>query len=323
MKSDDLFIGIDLGGTNVRAGAITADARLINVKEAPIEAHMGPKYGIEKISSLIESVVKETPQAVAAIGIGSTGPLDRERGAIQNPYTLPGWHDVDIVSPLKKRFGVPVALENDADSAALGESWAGGGRYFDRLAMITIGTGIGSGFVFNGEIYRGVSGYHPEGGHIIVDPSGPQCYCGAHGCWESLVSGPAIAKFARTSARLKSSSIFVDCRGQPDTINATMVFKAASEGDSLAKEIVEQSAVYIGLGLISVIMLYLPDCIVLSGGVIRSYSLLKNKIAQIIAHHDKVVPIDKVHIIRSKLDQSAGLFGAARAAQLLLIDETK
>ena len=119
------------------------------------------------------------------------------RGTINNPYTLPTWEDVPIVDFLVDRFGVPVSLENDADAAALGEYWQGAGRDVQRLCAVTVGTGIGTAYILHGKIVRGNGGWHPEGGHMIIDPSGPQCYCGAKGCWESLASGSAIALFAR------------------------------------------------------------------------------------------------------------------------------
>jgi glucokinase len=318
MNVNGILIGIDLGGTNVRVGAITPARELLTFQDATIEAQQGPKMGVKKIAGLIEAVLAKVNQPISAIGIGSTGPLDREGGRIQNPYTLPGWEDVDIVSVINARFGVPVALENDADAAALGESWVGAGRGLKRLAMITIGTGVGTGFVQNGKIYRGVNGFHPEGGHIIIDPSGPECYCGAHGCWESLVAGPAIAKIAREDPALPKSSIYQACGGNLKKINAVMIFEGARQGDIFAKRLVDQTAHYIALGFVSVMMLYLPDCIVLTGGVTRSYDLLESRIQEILTRHDVVVPVHQVQIRLSELGQHAGMFGAARAAELLL-----
>ena len=320
MPANGILIGVDLGGTNVRVGAITPDGNLLTFQNTLIKARQGPEKGVQKVSDLIDAVSSDVNQPILGIGIGSTGPLDRERGCIQNPYSLPGWEDVNIISPLGKRFGVPVTLENDADAAALGESWAGAGRGLSRLAMITIGTGVGSGFVFNGKIYRGVSGYHPEGGHIIIDPAGPECYCGAQGCWESLISGPAIVQLAREAENLKDSSLHDACAGQPDQIEAAMIFDAARSDDPLAIQIIEQTANYIALGFVSVIMLYLPDCIVLTGGVVRSFDLLEPHIQRTIARHNVIVPAHQVQIRLSELGQQAGMFGAARAAQLLLIE---
>jgi glucokinase len=321
-STNRILIGIDLGGTNVRAGAVSSDGKLLHWQDAPIEAARGPETGLQTITQLVDEVLVQVDQPVVAIGVGSTGPLDRQRGCIQNPYTLPGWEDVDIVSPLQARFGVPVVLENDADAAALGESWVGAGRGVPRMSMVTIGTGVGTALILNGEIYRGLGGEHPEGGHIIIDPSGPKCYCGAHGCWESLVSGPAIAQFARNSDGLKSSILYKECQGDLDKIDAAMVFNAARQRDMLCSRLVDHTAGYIALGLVSLMMLTLPDCIVLTGGVLRSYDLLEERIRSVIARHDVIISAIKVKLQLAMLGQQAGIFGAARAAQLLLLETT-
>ncbi len=313
---NDVFIGVDLGGTNVRVGAITPLGDMLTWQAAEIEASRGPEAGVKKISALVQHVAASSDGSIKGIGIGAPGPLDRQHGTIQNPYTLPGWEHVDIVSPIANQFGVPVALENDADAAALGEFWVGAGQGKSSLAMVTIGTGVGTALILNGQIFRGIGGAHQEGGHMIIDPTGPDCYCGAHGCWESLVSGTAIAKFARTAPELLSSTLYQTSQGDVDQLTASMVFDAAREGDPLSLRLVDQTATYIALGLVNIIMLYLPDLVVLTGGVLRSYDLLEERIHSIIAHHDVVVPAHQVTIQLSQLGQQAGMFGAASAAQL-------
>jgi glucokinase len=315
-----VLIGIDLGGTNVRAGAVTGDGQLLNWKDAPIEAARGPEAGLQTITCLVEDVITQAGRPVLALGVGSTGPLDRQRGCIQNPYTLPGWEDVDIVTPLREHFGFPVALENDADAAALGEAWAGSGQGVKRMVMLTIGTGVGYALILNTEIYRGLGGEHPEGGHILIDPSGPECYCGAHGCLESLVAGPAIARFARESEAAKTSPFLQKVASIPQEIDAATIFEGARQGDAFCRSLVDKTANYIALGLVNIIMTTLPDCIVLTGGILRSYDMLEDKIRATLAGYDIIVPAKKVQIQLSKLGQSAGLYGAARAAQLLLME---
>ena len=317
---EGILLGIDLGGTNVRAGAVTQDGQLLHWQERPIEATRGPEVGLKTIQQLTDEVATLAGQPIAALGIGSTGPLDRQRGCIQNPYTLPGWEDVDIVTPLQERFGVPVALENDADAAALGEAWAGSGQGVKRMFMVTIGTGVGTSLILNGEIYRGLGGEHPEGGHIIIDPSGPECYCGARGCWESLISGPAIAQFARNAQELRSSALYNECQGDLEKIDAAMVFDVARRGDDLCTQLIKKTAEYIALGLVSIMMLNLPDCIVFTGGILHSFDLLESRIQAVIVQHDVIIPAKKVDIQLALLGQQAGMIGAARAAQLLLLD---
>jgi len=315
--TDGILIGIDLGGTNVRVGVLSPDGHLLAWQAASMEAALGPAAGLQKIAQLVAKALEQVQQPLLALGIGSTGPLDRARGCIQNPYTLPGWEDVDIASPLREKFGAPVALENDADAAALGESWVGAGRGLARMAMVTIGTGVGYALVVDGNIYRGVGEAHPEGGHIILDPSGPECYCGARGCWESLVSGPAIAQFARSAHGLESSMLIRECRGDPEQIDAESIFRVARMGDRFSQQIVERTADYIGLGLVSLMMLTLPDCIVMTGGVLRSFDLLEGRIRAVIARHNVIIPSEKIAIQPASLSQQAGVFGAARAAWLL------
>jgi glucokinase len=320
VEQTGILIGIDLGGTNVRAGAVSLEGQMLHWQDAPIEAERGPEHGLRIITGLIEAVLRQVNRPVAALGIGSTGPLDRRQGRIQNPYTLPGWEDVDIVSPLGEKFSVPIALENDADAAALGEAWVGAGRGVPRMAMVTIGTGVGMALILSGKIYRGLNDEHPEGGHMIIDPTGPACYCGAHGCWESLVAGPAIASFARKASDLRSSALYTACQGDLDQIEARMVFETARLGDGMCARLVQQTAEYIGLGLVSLMMLVLPDCLVLTGGVLRSLDLMEERIRRVIARHNVIIPANQVALQPALLSQQAGVFGAARAAQLLIME---
>lgn len=315
-RETGVYIGVDLGGTNVRAGAITPDGDLLAWQETPTEAAQGPEKGLGRIESLIQAVANNAGQPLLGIGIGSTGPLDRERGRIQNPYTLPGWEDVDIVTPLRERFGVPVALENDADAAALGEAWMGAGKGAPRMVMVTIGSGVGFAAILDGKIYRGLHGAHPEGGHLILDPSGPECYCGARGCMEMLVSGPAIARYAQESAGLRSSAMYDMVAGRIEEIDAGKVFAAARMGDPLAQEIVARTGEYTGMGLMTMMMLFLPDCIVLTGGILRSYDLLEEKIRSVIIRHNVIIPAEAVQLKLAELGQHSGVYGASRAAQM-------
>ena len=313
-----ILLGIDLGGTNLRAGAITQDGQLLHWQDKPIEAVRGPEAGLHTIIQLADEVAAQAGQPIAALGVGSTGPLDRERGCIQNPYTLPGWEDVDIVTPLRERLGVPVALENDADAAALGEAWAGSGRGVKRMYMVTIGTGVGTSLILDGQIYRGIGDEHPEGGHILIDPSGPECYCGLHGCWESLVSGPAIARLASESEKAAESAYL----GSLEIIDAATIFTGARQGDTFCQQVVDQTAEYIALGLASLMMSILPDCFVFTGGVVRSFDLLEDKIRASLERFNVIIPASKVRLQLAQLGQQAGLFGAARAAQTLLTEPT-
>lgn len=319
----DILVGIDLGGTYVRVGIFDPGGELLQVYQQPIEAHLGGEAGVRRISALVDRAVRESGSRLIGIGMGATGPVDSQGGLIQNPYTLPGWANVPILKPLKEQFGVPAILENDADVAALGEYWAGAGRGVKRLYAVTVGTGIGTAFILNGHIYRGQDGIHPEGGHHIVNPSGPLCYCGAHGCWEAEAAGPAIAR--RAAGIIKngaSSSLLELAGGDPDRITAYMVAEAAQAGDELAAGVMDTTAFYLGVGIVNCISMFFPETIVLSGGVMKSSGLLLPGIHEVVRKHNVMHPVERVSIVTAKLGYHAGLYGAAYAI-LQFLEESK
>lgn len=299
-----IVVGIDLGGTTVRAGVLTRAGDLLYTASTPIEAALGPQTGLARIERLVEQVVGAAGDvSLQAIGIGSTGPVDRVRGAIQNPYTLPTWEDVDIVHPLAHHFHVPVTLDNDANAAALGEYWLGAGQGAARLYLFTVGTGVGTAFVFNGAIYRGQGGIHPEAGHMLVDPSGPQCYCGGRGCLESLIAGPSIAHWARTWA-------LDDALPQ----DARQIADLARGGHRAAQTVIERAAGYLALGLINAIMLLVPDVVLFGGGVMQNYDLFEPVLQAAVTRHSVLVPGAVVRLAPARLGDKAGVVGAGYAA---------
>lgn len=317
--SASVLVGIDLGGTNVRVGAVDCQGQVLAWAEAPIEASRGPQAGLERIVGLIEQVLAKTEgKPLKAIGMGATGPVDRQRGSIQNPYTLPTWEDVPIVQPLCERFGVPVALENDADAAALGEAWVGAGCGRERVLMVTVGTGIGSAFIYRGEVYRGIGGAHPEAGHLVLDVNGPPCYCGARGCWESLAAGPAIARRAQALAQGAPTRMLDLAQGDLRAIDARIVVATAQAGDALAQHVVEETATYLALGLVNLLIAFLPDVVILGGGVMRAYPVFAPYLHAFIQQHSVVAPLGAVPLEVARLGTQAGVVGAAYAALKLI-----
>ena len=331
----DIVIGIDIGGSMVRMGVIDMQSELLALRESPIEARRGPQEGLERIAGLIEELlhdenVEGTTKTISlrGIGIGCTGPVDLVQGVVNNPYTLPTWENVPLRTWLEERFGVPATLENDADMAALGEYWKGAGKGVRRLYAVTVGTGIGTALIVDGQIYRGLDGSHPEGGHHVIDPSGPPCYCGANGCWEILASGPAIARLARDTIEAFRDIEGKDNEGQrqgeavgmrespllemdDDHIDTRTVAELALNDDALAMKIMDKAAYYFSLGVVNIVMLFAPDLIVLSGGVMRNAELFMPTLMKTLQQNNEIVPADKVQIRQTELGSYAGLFGAA------------
>jgi len=314
---ESIFIGVDLGGTFVRVGAFTLDGELLGTNQAPIHAGQGPEIGILRIRSLIDETFAQAKilnqeYSLTGIGIGCTGPVDPTNGVINNPYTLPTWEHVPIIEPLETQFGVPVTLENDADAAALGEYWKGAGQGVQRLYAVTVGTGIGAAFIYNGQIYRGVGGAHPEGGHMLIDPTGPACYCGISGCWEGLASGPAIARLAKERiVEFPGSKILEKPNDDIEQIDARMVAQAADEGDELALAVMQKAAHDFSLGLANIVILFIPDMIVLSGGVMQSYKMFQPAVQQVLKNIECMAPVSQVQIVPAQLGYRAGIYGAA------------
>lgn len=312
-----ILIGVDLGATMVRAGAFTPGGEMLAVDQVEIQAQQGPEIGFQRICALIEELLHEnalTGANLMGIGVGSTGPVDALTGVIVNPGTLPGWQDVPLVAWLERRFGVPAFLDNDAAVAALGEYWVGAGRGVSRLYAVTVGTGIGTSCVIDGQTYRGAAGFHPEGGHQIIDPRGPLCYCGAHGCWESFASGTAIASYARQVVlKRPDSRLLTLASGEPERIDARLVAEAARQGDPLARSVMGRAAEYFALGLFNLLMVFFPEVIVLSGGVMRSSELFMPAIQRALQNATPYLPTGQVDVRLAQLGYYAGIYGAAYA----------
>ncbi|MBV8476964.1 MAG: ROK family protein, partial [Acidobacteria bacterium] len=188
---------VDIGGTKIAVGMVDENGRLLCRLEAPTQGYGPYLHALERITSMLEEAVGRTGTELAGIGIGSTGPVYPFTGEFGDVNFFPQWRGQNLVRDLEKRFHVSAAIENDADAAALAEAGWGAGQQKSRLVYVTIGTVIGAGIVLDGQVYRGVDQAHPEIGHHVIDPSGPLCDCGFHGCWESLASGPAISAWTK------------------------------------------------------------------------------------------------------------------------------
>ena len=245
---------------------------------------------------MLRDTAEETGEPLEGIGIGCTGPVDPFTGVLEDIAFLPDWRGFHLAEELRNAFDVPVFLENDADAAALGEYTWGAGKGSNHFIYITISTGIGGGMVIDGHLYRGADGAHPEVGHIVIDPSGPRCFCGAHGCWESLASGPALAERA----------------GLP---TALAVCKAAENGDPAAQAAINLEAYYLGIGFANLITLFVPDVIAFGGGVMNSRHLFWDRTYQTIQENCGMVPFKKTRVVPAQLGKKCCVGGGCRGLE--------
>jgi glucokinase len=295
---------VDIGGTKIATGIVDADGRVLIHSQVPTNAEAGYRSAFDAVVHMLRTAEKETGQKITGIGIGSTGPVYPLTGAIGDVNFFPNWNGENPVQDLERVFGVGVAIENDADAAALGEAGWGAGRNKSRLIYVTVGTGIGVGLIFDGKVYRGVDYSHPEIGHHLIDPSGPACYCGFSGCWESLATGPAMEAWFKSNIPA----------GYPhsETLKAKEICELARAGDKFALRAVEREGRYLGQGLANLVTLYVPDAIVLGGSVMNSSDLFLDTIHKIIAASCHFVPYERTEIALASLGEDANLIGAAR-----------
>jgi glucokinase len=297
---------VDIGGTKIAVGMVTESGQVLSRKESPTDAGRYAN-GLATIAGLLRETAQIAGVEITGIGIGSTGPVDPFTGKFGEVDFLPGWRGQNPAEDLAGMFHVQVALENDADAAAMAEAGWGAGKNKSRLIYVTVGTGIGGGIVFDGHLYRGVDGSHPELGHQVIDPSGPLCSCGFRGCWESLAAGPAMVAWHDAKAPAEYP--------HREHLTAKRICELAKKGDVLARQAVEREAFYLGLGVANLINLFTPDVIVLSGSVMKSAILFLDGIRKVICQGCRFVPFDKTELALASLGEDANLIGAARVWQ--------
>ncbi len=309
-------IGVDLGGTNIVSAVVNERGKILGKDKRPTLSQLGSKDVMLRIADSVRSAGHKSGLPWAShlgVGIGSPGPLDQKRGVVIYTPNL-NWHNVHIVQFLQKELKKRVYLENDANAAALGESWVGAGKGEDVVLCVTLGTGVGGGLVINGRIFEGATGVSNHIGHIVVDPKGPKAPYGNRGILEQYASTTGIARLAK-ELRLKPLP------GQP--ADARTFEEMAMKGNKKAKKVYEIAGRMLGIGMTSAIHLINPSIIIFSGGVSRAGDLLFKPM-----HKELNTRCFKSHLKGlkfrlAKLGDNMGAVGAARVAWLHLPSSVK
>lgn len=294
---------VDIGGTKVAVGLVDRQGRIVAQEAAPTAALLRYRPAVAALATMLQGLLSRVGCGLEGVGIGLTGRLDGASGRVGRNDVLPDWQGQDLAADLGQAVGAPVAIENDADAAALGEAAWGAGRGMARFIYVTVSTGIGGGIVLEGRLYRGIEGSHPEMGHHVIDPQGPACYCGARGCWERLASGTALAEWAQQQ---------LGSRADLGQLDARRVCALAVEGLPEAQRAVEREGHYLGLGLANLMMIFAPDRIALGGGVMKSWPLFEEAARRVIAQNCGLVPYQRISIVPAQLGAHTGLIGAAQ-----------
>jgi len=263
----NLILGVDIGGTKVAVGLVDAAGKIVAQDRKPMVANGTAEDALQAVIRAIDSMSKAGE--VRSIGICAPGPLDPKTGIVLNPPNLPCWRNYPLAEEIATAYRVPVKLDNDANAAALAEVRWGAARGYRYVFYATIGTGIGTGIVFNGRIYHGNTGSAGEGGHVSIDYRGPICACGKPGCIEILAAGPAIGARARAKLAAQSSrSAMLDlAQGNVAEVTSETVGKAFAAGDPLAGEVLQETVELLTVWLGNTVDLLDPDVLVMGGGV--------------------------------------------------------
>lgn len=291
---------VDIGGSKIAVGIIREDGQVLARSECPTLPQLGAEHALDRIENMLLKL-SASKHVLHGIGVGCPGPLDPQSGTLLDIGTLIGWQGYELGDALQSRFGVPVAMENDADAATLAEHRWGSGQNSSRFIYVTISTGIGGGIVLDGVLYRGMHGAHPELGHQVLDPSGPLCYCGANGCWESLASGSALSAWMHEAAP------------ELPAMTAQAICEQAGQGSLLALGAMKREAMYLGIGLANLATLFAPERIALGGGLMKSEKLFLPDALKMFHKLCTQVPAAATEIVLAELGTDAGLLGAAQA----------
>lgn len=306
--SSRLAIGIDLGGTQVRA-ALVEDGRLLKRAAMPTDVAGGPQAVMQQFFELITQVCpREQWQNVAAVGVCAPGPLDSESGVVLHIPTLPGWDDFPLRETLRQELQRPVFLENDGIAAAYGEWKFGAGRGLQHMVYVTVSTGIGGGVVVDDRLMHGRRGMAAHVGHFRMSLTGARCSCGAVGCFEALASGSALGERGRANSK---DSVWL--RQVQGTVGTRNIVEGARAGDEICQNLIAEQANLLGIGFTSLLHLYSPQRLVMGGGVSKAFDLLDAGIHRVI-EADALPPFRNIKTVPAELGDNSGLIGAAALA---------
>jgi len=318
---DGLFVGVDIGKTNLRVGVAGAEPELhYYVKRAYRRG--SPAEMDEQIREAVDEALGEARApsgSLAGIGIGVPAIVNREDGTILHGPDYDFLRGHSVTKPLEEGYHVPIVADVDTMVASWGEQWAGVGRGCDRFALITWGTGIGAGLILDGKVYEGPDNLFAEFGHSVVSDDDWVCNCGAVGCVDRLASGPGIAEHARRALLAGEETILRDlCDNRPEGVSCPMVFEAAGRGDAVAIGILERVGVLLGRLASNLVLTFQPERIVIVGGLAERAHWVLDTMNKVMRERCWLIfkGFTRCEIVSSALGDTAGVLGAIRMAQI-------
>ncbi len=308
------WIGVDLGGTNIKAGLVLANGTIHLQKNVESEISCGYNYVFDKIVEFTTELCQTAGNdfSIKGFGIGVPGLIDVKNKLLVEASNFPGWKNVKIGNELEKRLGFSVAVDNDANLAALGEHVFGAGQGVSEMLMVTLGSGVGSGLILNGEIYHGSRSAAGEFGHTIIQKDGPLCTCGRRGCVEAFVGKYAILRRIKELVENDPHSLLREM--EPQQITPKDIFTAAQKGDKTAILLFKQVGESLGVGLGNVANLLNLERVVIGGGISNAGEFIFQPARQMLARIAFKTNYETITIVPARLGENAGLVGAATLA---------
>lgn len=310
-STNQLALGIDLGGTNLRSAAITASGEIVFETHRPTYAEQGPDAVIDRIALAIREAAEHAHAAPdVAVGVAAPGPLNPRTGIVHFAPNLPGWQHVQLRDRLQEMTGRTILLGNDANAAALGECFFGAGRQVANVIYVGIGTGVGGGVISEGRLIDGVNGMGAELGHVSVDLDGPRCTCGSTGCIEAFCSAWSITHEAELVVASGRGAAMLAEAGER-RVGPRAVGAAAAKGDPAAIALLARAGTALGAGLANFVNIFNPELIILGGGVARIGEPLFEPVRRAIETFAMPAMRESVQLIPPELGLKTGIYGAA------------
>ncbi|MHB8852167.1 MAG: ROK family protein [Ignavibacteriaceae bacterium] len=314
-KQEKYAIGVDLGGTNVKVGIVSQNGKIIKKVSVETKAQGGPEKVIQQIKKSIDEVLNKNELRIHGIGIGSPGTVSTKKGTVEDPPNLPGWGKVNLGKIIQKEFKIDVKVENDANAAAIGEMIFGAGKSYESFVMVTLGTGVGGGIIYNRKLFRGEFGAAGEIGHISIDINGPQCKCGSFGCVETYLGNSYIVKRVQTELENnQSSKIWQLINNDLNLLTPIIIQTALEQGDEYAKGVVQSLGKYLGTALASVGNCLDNGTFIIGGGVGGFGTPLFNSVKETISARVLKPLRKRIKVLPAKLKNDAGIKGASALA---------
>jgi glucokinase len=315
--SGGYFVGVDMGGTNLRCGAVSRSGDLLLLRRAPADAMAAADTVVANIAANVEAVTREARGrglgAPRGIGVAVPGPLDLISGTVTATPHVSAWRSFPLRARLERALHCPVAIENDANAWALGEFWRGAARGRSEVVLLTLGTGVGGGLIVGGRIVHGIAGMAGELGHVTVEPDGLRCDCGARGCLEAYASASGIRRLVENRLRKGAPmpALFTDAEGN---FAVKRLADAARRKNALARSVFELAGKYLGIAVASFVNIFNPELVVIGGGVSGALPLMREPMMREIRKRAFAAALGRVTIVRAALGGHAGVVGAAYTA---------